>query len=331
MDNIVQKINNGNILSFDEVKKLFYAILKGEVSEAVMGSCLVAMKLRGETAEEIAAAATVLNEYKVTFPHKGSNTIDTCGTGGDGKSTLNVSTAVSLVLSAMGINVLKHGNVALSGKVGSADILEALGIPTKLDVGSSLSYFNEHDFIFLFAPHYHPAMKNVAKVRKDLKVSTIFNFLGPMINPGNPDYQAIGINRVDKLDIYAEAMLIQGRDNVMIYSSSDGYDEISSAAITHVKHLKNGRIETFEIDPADFFTPFPMPVVHSRDEATKIFIDAISGKDDNLAKLVAINTAACLYTMGACTLKEGFLKALNVINEGAVSAKIEELVMQEAV
>lgn len=331
MHNIVQKVNNGNTLSFDEVKKLFDAILKGDISEAGIGSCLVAMKLRGETAEEVAAAATVLNEYKVRFSHGGNNTIDTCGTGGDGKSTLNVSTAVSLVLSAMGIEVLKHGNIAQSGKVGSADILDELGIPTKLDVKNALSYFNKHNFIFLFAPHYHPALKNVAKIRKDLRVATIFNFLGPMLNPGNPDYQTIGINRVDKLDLYSEAMQIQGRDNIMIYSSADGYDEVSSADITHIRHLKKGIIEKFEINPADFFTPFPMPVVRSREEASKIFMDAISGKDDNLSKLVAINAAACLYTMGISTLKDGFSEAMDVIKQGTVCEKIEKLVMQEAV
>jgi len=331
MHSIVQKVNNGKILNFDEVKTLFNGILTGEISEAGIGSALIAMKLRGETAEEVAAAATVLNEHKLKFQHSAKGTIDTCGTGGDGKSTLNVSTAVSLVLAAMGIKVLKHGNMAQSGKVGSADILDELGIPTKLDEANSHTYFNNNNFIFLFAPHYHPALKNVAKVRKDLRVATIFNYLGPMLNPGSPDYQTIGINRADKLDLYAEALKIQSRDNIIVYSSKDGYDEISSSDITYVRHVKEGRIEKFEIAPSDFFEKFPMPVVNSKEDAKKLFLEAIEGKNEQLTDLIALNTAVSLYTMNLYSLKEGFYTARNVIKEGSVSDKLNKMIMEKAV
>lgn len=331
MHSIVQKVNNGKILDFDEVKTLFNGILTGEISEAGIGSALIAMKIRGETAEEVAAAATVLNEHKIKFLHSAEKTIDTCGTGGDGKSTLNVSTAVSLVLASMGIKVLKHGNMAQSGKVGSADILEEMGIPTKLDEKNSRSFFDKNNFIFLFAPNYHPALKNVAKIRKDLRVATIFNYLGPMLNPGNPDYQAIGINRADKLDLYSEAMKIQGRNNIMVYSSNDGYDEISSTDITQVRHIKNNKIHSFEIDPAKFFQPFPMPVIESKEDAKKTFLAAISGENDNLTNIVALNTAASLYTMGMYPLKEGFEKAKDFIKNGLVISKLENLTIQKAV
>lgn len=331
MHNILQKVNNGDTLSFEEVKNLFNSILSGEVSEAAVGSALIAMKLRGETAEEIAAAATILNENKVSFPHTSKETIDTCGTGGDGKSTLNVSTAVSLVLSAMGINVLKHGNIAQSGKVGSADILEEVGIPTKLDEKNSLTYFRKNNFIFLFAPAYHPALKNVGKIRKELRVPTIFNYLGPMLNPGNPDYQSIGINRADKLDLYADALNLQGRSNVTVYSSSDGFDEISSSGKTFVRHIKDGKINKFDIEPAEFFEPFKMPVIQKKDDAKKFFLEALEGKNEQLTNLVAINTAVSLYTMNRYCLKDGFDISKNALINGDVTSKLQNLTIEKAV
>jgi len=229
------------------------------------------MKYRNERPEEIAGAILAMTECMVPFNHNKKGTIDTCGTGGDGKSTVNISTAVSVVLSSMGHPVLKHGNVALSGRFGSADILEMLDIPCKLKEIEAQNYFLEHDFIFLFAPYYHPALKNVAHIRKEVMTPTIFNFLGPLANPGNPDYQIIGIGRKDFLKTYIDAALLLGKKNILIYTSDDGYDEVSTYAPTHGYILRNGQIEPFYVNPKEFFTPFELPHVTNKEEALMLF------------------------------------------------------------
>ncbi|MEF3255458.1 MAG: anthranilate phosphoribosyltransferase, partial [Deferribacterales bacterium] len=191
MHELVKKVNNGGFLTLEESKMVFSGIIKGELSEAQIASILISMKHRTESSYEIAGAVMALMEEMIPFNKKKNGVIDTCGTGGDGKSTVNISTAVSINLASMGYPVIKHGNVAQSGKVGSADILSLLKIPCKLEKYEAENFFDKHNFVFLFAPFYHPALKNVAKIRKELMTPTIFNFIGPLANPAKPDYQII--------------------------------------------------------------------------------------------------------------------------------------------
>lgn len=337
IESIIQKVNSGNILEPNEMETLLEEMLAGNLPDSQIASALIAMKLRGETVMEVATAAKVLNKHKVPFNHKSSPVVDTCGTGGDGKSTINISTAVSVILSAMNTKVVKHGNVAQSGKVGSANILEDYGIPLTLPADRAAEYFDDNGFIFLFAPAFHPALKHVGKVRKELKVPTLFNYLGPLLNPADPDYQVIGFNRLDRLEFYAEVIAMLGRKNVAVYASQDGYDEISSYAPTEIYFINTGNINGLElkevkegitkvvINPADYFKPFKMPVVDSAEDAKIKFMDAVSGNNQNYANLLAINTALLFTMMGEKTMKENFESVRNTIASGDVVKKLESL------
>ncbi|WP_265823628.1 anthranilate phosphoribosyltransferase [Geovibrio ferrireducens] len=323
---LVQKTAMGHELSFEEASELFDAIMAGELTEAEIAAVLVAMRLRGETPDEIAGAANAMNKKKIRLDKGDRIVIDTCGTGGDGKSTINVSTAVSLVLAAAGVNIVKHGNVAQSGKVGSADILRHLGVPIEFDEGKDSEYFEKHGYVFLFAPKFHPAMKYAGPVRRAIKVPTVFNFLGPLSNPCDPDYQLIGISNIDKLEKLAKAMEKLGRTGVILYSSEDGYDEVSSSAPTLCYRITSGGVEKFSVNPADFFTPFEMPVVTDGEDAKSKFLRAIAGEDEQLTDLIALNTALAFYVSGICAdMKDGFEKAKSVIKSGKVVEKLESL------
>jgi anthranilate phosphoribosyltransferase len=323
---LVQKTALGHELSFEEASELFDSIMDGALTEAEIAAVLVAMRLRGETPDEIAGAANAMNKKKIRLEKGNRIVIDTCGTGGDGKSTVNVSTAVSLVLAASDISVVKHGNVAQSGKVGSADILKRLGVPIEFEDGKDKEYFDKHGYVFLFAPKFHPAMKFAGPVRRVIKVPTVFNLLGPISNPADPDFQLIGLSNGDKLGKLAKALEKLGRKGVVLYSSEDGYDEVSSNAPTNCYRITDNGIDEFKVNPADFFEPFDMPIVADCEDAEVQFIKAISGIDEKLTNLIALNTALAFYISGqSANMKEGFEKAKCVIQSGKVLEKLNML------
>ena len=324
MDRIVQKVNSGDRLSYDQARDLFESMVQGRLAESQIASSLIAMKLRGETVDELAALAATLNSHKRTFSPGVHGTVDTCGTGGDGKSTVNVSTAVGIILASLGCPVVKHGNTAQSGVVGSADILSDLGI----DVNGAAApgdYFARHNFIFMLAPIYHPALKGIGKVRRELKVPTLFNLAAPLANPADPDFQIIGISRRGRLEFIARVLEKIGRMNITVYSSRDGYDEVSSADTTECIHIGEGGSRRFTIDPSDFFEPFPMPVVHDRNEARRLFLDGLTGRSETVANIFALNAALALRTMNRCGMREGFSGARDQILSGRACRKLEEL------
>jgi anthranilate phosphoribosyltransferase len=267
-----------------------------------------------------------LNRHKRGFNSGRKGTIDTCGTGGDGKSTVNVSTAVSIILASMGFPVVKHGNSAQSGAVGSADILTILGMDLEYTGTSAEEYFRKHNFVFMMAPYYHPGLKGIGKVRKELKVPTIFNLVGPLVNPADPDYQVIGINCRERLEFIARAIARMGRENVTVYSSRDGFDEISSQDKTDCILIKNGESDRFTIDPSDFFRPFGMPVVRGTGEAKNFFVQGLSGEDGGIADIFSLNTALALKTMGKAEIREGYAIVKQHISSGKASKKLEEIV-----
>ena len=339
LDDVLKKVNEGNILSSDEMKLLMTNMLQGNLTDGQIGACLIAMKVRGETVEEVATAVRVLDKNKIKFDvNSDKPVVDTCGTGGDGKSTINISTAVSIILSAMNTTVVKHGNVAQSGKVGSANILEEFNIPLTPEKQEAEEYLNNNDFIFLFAPAFHPTMKYVGKVRKELKVPTLFNFMGPLLNPANPDYQVIGFSRLDKLEFYADVINALGRKNIAVYTSHDGYDEISSNAPTDIYlintdadfseynpvEVKEG-IKKITIIPGDFFEPFEMPVVESKEDAVDKFTAALKGTNKNYANLLAINAALILSLINNKSIKENFADVSETIHSGKAFDKLENL------
>jgi len=322
---LVKKSCMGGSLTFEETYSAFIDMMDGKLEEAEIAGILISMRLRGETVDEIAGAARAMNEKKISFDTD-TQVYDTCGTGGSGKSTMNVSSAVAVLLSAMGYPVVKHGNRAVSGVVGSADIFEMSGVPVSSEKNDMQDYFLKHNFAFLFAPMYHPALKYAGAVRRKLRVPTIFNFLGPLANPANVGGQIVGMAMRDKLAVLAESLLMLGRDRVAVYSSLDGYDEISSFAPTEVHEVSAGRIIKHYINPAEYFTPFHMPVVRDNREAEFYFNQAISPDGGEFSKLIALNAGLALTVFGkAENIRDGFGRALAVINSGAVVEKLASL------
>lgn len=322
METLIRKTNSGTPLSFDEARTLFNAMLAGELTEAQIAATLIALRLRGERPQELAALVTAMNERKRRFLHRTHETIDTCGTGGDGKSTVNVSTAVGIILAALGYRVLKHGNSAQSGLVGSADILADLGFDLSYAGTTPEEFYQRHNFVFMMAPLYHPALKDIGKVRREIKIPTIFNFAGPLANPGDPDCQIIGIGAPDRLAFVAEALRELGRDHVTVYASEDGYDEISSADRTRCLTINGERMDEYFVNPGDFFTPCPMPVVASRHEARELFLAGLSGTNQSIADIFSLNTALAMHTMNGSTLDDGFARARGIIADGMAMAKL---------
>ena len=252
--------------------------------------------------------------------------MDTCGTGGDGKSCMNVSSAVSLMLASLGYSVVKHGNKAQSGKVGSADILERIGVPIAMSLPDAEEYFQVHNYVFLFAPGYHPALKHVGQVRKQLRVPTVFNILGPLLNPADPDYQIMGVGIPNFLDKLAEVVKSMNKKRFILYASLDGYDEVSTKEPTDCFDVQKGKVEKFVIDPSLYFTPSEMPVVKTPEEAELMFLRALSGSEEKLVNLIALNTALSLKCLGdAEDIGDGFNKAKDHIKTGRVMEKIKEL------
>jgi len=326
MDTLVKKVNSGQRLSFDEATTLFEGMVQDKMSDSQIASALIAIKFRRETVDEVSALVATLDRHKRKFASGSGDAIDTCGTGGDGKSTVNISTAISIILSSMGCSVVKHGNTAQSGIVGSADILKELGMDLNYTDSSPEEYYKKHGYVFLLAPHYHPALKKIGAVRRELKVPTIFNFVGPLINPADPGYQVIGISRRDRLNFIAQVVRKIGKRNITLYSSRDGFDEVSSQDTTECIYIGEGNDRHFTIDPSDFFEPFSMPVVGDRNEAKKLLLEGLSGVNEQMSDIFSLNTALALRTMNRYGMKEGYIETKQHIASGNVMRKLDELI-----
>ncbi|PLX69922.1 MAG: anthranilate phosphoribosyltransferase [Denitrovibrio sp.] len=322
---LIKKTGMGEKLTMDETYNLFLSIMNGEMSEAEIACVLVGMRASGETSQEIAGAAKAMNDKKVKF-EIAEKAFDTCGTGGSGKSTMNISSAVALLLASLGKPVVKHGNRAMSGTVGSADIYELAGMPVSADKETMQQYYKKNNFAFLFAPLYHPAMKYAGPVRKQIMIPTIFNFLGPLANPAELAGQIIGIAKRERLASISESLIMLGRSHVALYSSLDGFDEVSSCASTEVYEVVGGGITKYNIDPAEIFDPFEMPVVKTPEQGLEMFMQSISPDGDNLNKLIALNAGLALKVFGdADNIKGGYDIALNAISTGKVLEKYRSL------
>ena len=299
MDSSEQLINNiskGKNLSFEESKTAFLNIMSGNMSEDLIYKFLTDLSAKGETAEEIAGGVHVLRE-KALKVKTSEDVIDTCGTGGDGKNTLNISTASSLLLASMSIKVAKHGNKALSSKCGSADVLERLKININLQPDGVAESIEKNNFGFMFAPNYHLTMKYVAPIRKKIGSRTIFNLLGPLSSPANVKRQVVGVFAKKWLVPFANALKNLQSQHTWIVHSEDGMDEISPFAISNVIELKDNKISELKIDPEKIGIKFDNPDnLKGKDadyNANKI-IDIFSGVKNEFSEAVCLNSAAAL-------------------------------------
>ena len=295
MDQYLEKLKNKQNLSFDESKSAFEILMTGEASENQIYDFLTLLSSKGEVSDEIAGGVYVLREKSKRVNVEGC--VDTCGTGGDGMNTLNISTASALLLASMGTKVAKHGNKAVSSKCGSGDVLEALKIKIDLEPNDIEKEINNNNFGFMFAPNYHSAMRFVGPVRKKIGKRTIFNMIGPLSNPALVNRQVVGVFDKSLLNIFAEGLKNLNIKFAWIVNSEDGLDEISPYAKTNVMQLKDGEISEITIDPKLLNVnaeKFENLVGDDANYNANKMIEIFKGKDNDFSKAVCLNAAAGL-------------------------------------
>jgi len=293
-EQLIEDILNGKNLNFEESKEIFLSIMSGNLKEDLIYKFLKGLSSKGETADEIAGGVYVLRE-KALKVNTNEDIIDTCGTGGDGKNTLNISTASAILLASIGIKVAKHGNKALSSKCGSADVLERLKININLQPDGVVKSIEKNNFGFMFAPNYHLTMKFVAPIRKKIGARTIFNLLGPLSSPASVKRQIVGVFDKKWLQPFANALKNLKSNHAWIIHSDDGMDEISPFAITNVVELKNNKISQFTINPKSLGIEFNNPENlrgQDADYNARKIIDIFSGKKNEFFEAVCLNSAA---------------------------------------
>jgi anthranilate phosphoribosyltransferase len=322
-------LQSGRPLTASEASAAFEVILSGEASPAQIGSFVTALRVRGETIDEIAAGVSVMraNAMKVKTP---THVLDTCGTGGDGSGSYNISTAVAIVAAACGAYVAKHGTLAQSSKSGSSDVLQALGVELNLTATALEQCINEVGIGFLFAPNHHAAMRHVAPIRKELGFRTIFNLLGPLSNPAGANRQLLGVFDKQWVEPLAHVLKKLGSERAWVVHGSDGMDELTTTGPSTVASLRKGEINVFEVTPEDAGLARAKPedlVGGAPDENAAAMTALLEGEMGAYRDIVLLNTAAALVVCHkAETLKEGVEMAALAIDDGGARAVLANLV-----
>ena len=328
---IINSLIHNKDLSFDEMQTSMNQIMTGQISPIEIAGFMVALQSKGPTTNEIAAAAGVMRDAsnKVSISKK-NNLIDTCGTGGDSLQTFNVSTISAIVASSAGATVAKHGGRSVSSKSGSADVLESLGVNVNLNFEQLGKLVDDIGIGFMFAPNYHPAMKHVAPVRKDLKLRTIFNLLGPLTNPASAKNQIVGVYSKELTYIFAEVLKKLGSEHVLSVHGADGMDEISITGKTYISELKNGNINEYEFDPREYgFNIGKIEDIEVSDiEGSKeMIIGVLNGEKNTARDITILNSGAALYISGICLdFESAFAVAGKMIDEGHALKKLNQLI-----
>lgn len=313
----------------DEMLHLMRMLMRGEVSPQIASALIMGLRVKKETVGEIAAAAQVMREF--ALPVHTSNPddlLDMCGTGGDGSNTFNISTAAMFVAASAGVKIAKHGGRSASSSSGSADVLEALGAQVMLNPEQVAESIDRIGIGFMFAPAHHGAMKNVAAVRKELAVRTIFNILGPLTNPANAANQLMGVFHGDLVGIQVRVLQRLGSKHVLIVHGKDGMDEASLGATTLVGELKDGQVREYEIHPEDFGMAMVSNrsiKVNNREESAKMVLQALDNVDGPARDIVGFNAGLAIYTGNkADSIEEGLKMAFESLANGAARAKLDE-------
>lgn len=330
MQTAIRAVTEQRDLSADEMTDVMRIIMTGEATAAQIGGFLIGLRMKGETVDEIAAAATVMRELATGVKVDGEHVVDIVGTGGDATNTFNVSTASTFVVAAAGGTVAKHGNRSVSSKSGSADLLEAAGVNLDLSAEQVAQCINEIGVGFMFAPKHHSAMKYAIGPRKEMGVRTIFNVLGPLTNPAGAPNQLLGVFSAELVEPLAQVLHKLGSNHVLVVHAEDGMDEISIGAPTHVAELKNGAISTYTIDPGQFglqVADIQQLTVNSAEESLAIINTVLNDQPSPARDIVVLNAGAAIYAADlAYTLDAGIRKADTMIATGAAKAKLEALV-----
>jgi len=326
---LIQKVSTGANLSTDEIRAALEIMTDGHATQAQMGAFLMALRVRGETVEEITGAAQMMRARMVRV-EVAPGAVDIVGTGGDSQGTYNVSTCASLVTAGAGVRVAKHGNRSVSSLSGASDVLAALGV--KLDVSPETVALEvaEAGVGFMWAPMHHPAMKHWAPVRAELSIRTLFNVLGPISNPAAVSHQVVGVYAQDLVEIVAHVLKELGAEHVWVVHGHDGLDELTTTGATHVAEVKGGRVDLFEITPADAGLP-PAKLSDLKGGNAQVNADAIravlAGEPGPFRDIVLLNSAAALIVGGkASNLREGAALAARSIDSGAANQALRRLI-----
>ena len=327
IEKLVQKVD----LEENEIAEVIDGMMEGKLTPSQIAAFLIALKIKGESTSEITGAAKVMLDKARKIEHPYDNAVDMCGTGGDGHGTFNVSTTASFVVAGAGIPVAKHGNRSVSSPVGSADVLEELGVNINLDPAEAEKCFREIGLVFLFAPVYHPAMKNVAQPRKEIGVRTIFNILGPIVNPAGVKNQVMGVYGESLIEPIAKVMRNLGSLHSLVVHGSDGMDEISVTGKTAVAELKDGIVKRYDLDPKEFGIKKRELSEILGGKSTKanadIILSILSGQENEAKRdITLLNAAAAIFVSGKT---DEFEEALNIaaesIDSGKALNKLKEL------
>ena len=324
------RILDGHDLGQAEARDVMDEIMRGDATPAQIAGFLIALRLKGETADEIAGCAEAMREHVLAVRPKRDDLVDTAGTGGDGAGTFNISTAAALVAAAAGAGVAKHGNRAVSSSSGSADVLEALGFNLDLAPKRVARSIDELGFGFLFAPTHHPAMRHAAPVRRELAARTVFNVLGPLTNPAGARAQVVGVSAPELVPVLARVLNRLGARRAFVVHGAGGVDELSPAGPNLVCEVANGRVRRREIDPLDLGVPRcdPADLAGGSPAENAAKIRAVfEGANGGARSAVLLNAAGAIAASGhARNLREGLAAATEAVDSGAAGSRLEELI-----
>ncbi|KAA3629534.1 MAG: anthranilate phosphoribosyltransferase [Proteobacteria bacterium] len=325
----IRAVTERRNLSGDEMAGVMRTIMTGEATPAQIGGFLIGLRMKGETVDEIAAAATVMRELATRVAVGSEHVVDIVGTGGDGVATFNISTACCFIVAAAGGRVAKHGNRSVSSKSGSADLLEAAGVNLDLDPAQVARCIDEVGVGFMFAPRHHGAMKYAVGPRREMAVRTVFNLLGPLTNPAGAPNQLLGVFSKEWVQPLAEVLHKLGSHHVMIVHADDGMDEISIGANTQVAELRDGVIRNYEITPEQVGltrADISSLKVGDADESLGIIRQVFAGEKGAARDIVAMNAGAALYVAGlAASFETGVRKAEQILDSGTATGRLDQL------
>ena len=326
----IKKVTDSTDLSQEEAYEAMLDVMNNVASDVQKASFLTGLKLKGETVDEIVGFVKAIKEKALIISPRVDYLIDTCGTGGDRIGTFNVSTAAAIVAAACGARIAKHGNSSVSSKCGSADVFRELGVNTDISPETAENCIESVGIGFLFAPKFHKAMKNVGPVRKELGIRTVFNILGPLLNPANANAQLLGVYDENIMEKVAEVLKMLGVKRAMVVHGNDGLDEISISGITKVVELNEGEIKKYEISPEKYGLPN-----HSTEnilggdskENAEILNSVLDGAEGAKLDITVLNAAAVLYICGIVkNITEGVALSKEAIKSGKAKAKLEEMI-----
>jgi len=330
MQSAIKTVTEHRDLRENEMVKVMHLLMEGEASDAQIGAFLVGLRMKGETVEEISAAATVMRELVTPVTVDAPHLVDTCGTGGDGASTFNISTTSAFVVAAAGGHVAKHGNRSISSKSGSADVLEAAGVNLELTPEQVAMCIEKVGVGFMFAPKHHSAMKHVIGPRRELGIRTLFNVLGPLTNPAGARNQLLGVFDAQWLEPLAKVLERLGSRHVLVVHAEDGLDEISISGPTHLVELKDGALQHMEITPEQFGIQragLESLIVDRPGRSLDMMRQVLDDKTGPARDIVLLNAGAAIYVAGITdSLQQGVDKAREVLARGTARKRLELLV-----